>query len=46
MDNYWICFRPQVKVEEKTPTQFDPLERANPVIEILHKICIEIGTLT
>jgi hypothetical protein len=23
----WICFRPQVKVEEKTPTQLGPLER-------------------
>jgi hypothetical protein len=30
----WICFRPQVKVGEKTPTQLGPLERANlnPVI--------------
>jgi hypothetical protein len=25
----WICFRPQVKVGEKTPTQLGPLERAN-----------------
>jgi hypothetical protein len=25
----WICFRPQVKVGEKTPTQLSPLERAN-----------------
>jgi hypothetical protein len=25
----WICFRPQVKVGEKTPTQSGPLERAN-----------------
>jgi hypothetical protein len=24
-----ICFRPQVKVGEKTPTQVGPLERAN-----------------
>jgi hypothetical protein len=31
----WICFHPQVKVGEKTPTQLGPLERANPVIEIL-----------
>jgi hypothetical protein len=25
----WICFRPQVKVGKKTPTQLGPLERAN-----------------
>jgi hypothetical protein len=25
----WICFRPQVKVGEKTLTQLGPLERAN-----------------
>jgi hypothetical protein len=25
----WICFRPQVKLGEKTPTQLGPLERAN-----------------
>jgi hypothetical protein len=25
----WICFRPQMKVGEKTPTQLGPLERAN-----------------
>jgi hypothetical protein len=25
----WICFRPQVNVGEKTPTQLGPLERAN-----------------
>jgi hypothetical protein len=25
----WICFRPQVKVGEKTPTQLGPLEKAN-----------------
>jgi hypothetical protein len=25
----WICFRPQVKVGEKTPTQLDTLEMAN-----------------
>jgi hypothetical protein len=25
----WICFHPQVKVGEKTPTQLGPLERAN-----------------
>jgi hypothetical protein len=25
----WICFRPQVKMGEKTPTQLGPLERAN-----------------
>jgi hypothetical protein len=25
----WICFRPQVKVGEKTPTQLGPLERAH-----------------
>jgi hypothetical protein len=25
----WVCFRPQVKVGEKTPTQLGPLERAN-----------------
>jgi hypothetical protein len=25
----WICFRPQVKVGEKTPTQLGPLERPN-----------------
>jgi hypothetical protein len=25
----WICFRPQVKVGEKTPTHLGPLERAN-----------------
>jgi hypothetical protein len=25
----WICFRPQVKVGEKTPTQLGLLERAN-----------------
>jgi hypothetical protein len=25
----WICFRPQVKVGEKTSTQLGPLERAN-----------------
>jgi hypothetical protein len=25
----WICFRPQEKVGEKTPTQLGPLERAN-----------------
>jgi hypothetical protein len=25
----WICFRPQVKVGEKTPTQMGPLERAS-----------------
>jgi hypothetical protein len=31
----WICFRPQVKVGEKTPTQLGPLVRANPVIEII-----------
>jgi hypothetical protein len=30
----WICFRSQVKVGEKTPTQLGPLEKANPVIEI------------
>jgi hypothetical protein len=26
---HWICFRPQVKVGKKTPTQLGPLERAN-----------------
>jgi hypothetical protein len=25
----WICFRPQGKVGEKTPTQLGPLDRAN-----------------
>jgi hypothetical protein len=25
----WTCFRPQVKMGEKTPTQLGPLERAN-----------------
>jgi hypothetical protein len=25
----WICFRPLVKGGKKTPTQLDPLERAN-----------------
>jgi hypothetical protein len=25
----WICFRPHMKVGEKTPTQLGPLERAN-----------------
>jgi hypothetical protein len=25
----WICFRPQMKAGEKTPTQLGPLERAN-----------------
>jgi hypothetical protein len=25
----WICFRPQMKVGGKTPTQSGPLERAN-----------------
>jgi hypothetical protein len=25
----WICFCPQVKVGEKTPTQLGPLERVN-----------------
>jgi hypothetical protein len=25
----WICFRPQVKVGEKTPTQLGPLDRFN-----------------
>jgi hypothetical protein len=25
----WICFRPQMKVREKTPTQLGSLERAN-----------------
>jgi hypothetical protein len=25
----WICFRPQVKVGEKTPAQLGPLEKAN-----------------
>jgi hypothetical protein len=25
----WFCFRPQVKVGEKTPTQLGPLERVN-----------------
>jgi hypothetical protein len=25
----WICFRPQMKVGEKTPTQLGPLEIAN-----------------
>jgi hypothetical protein len=32
----WICFRPQVKVGEKTPAQLGPLERelTDPVSEM------------
>jgi hypothetical protein len=32
----WICFRPQVKGGEKTPTQLGLLERANLTHLIIH----------